>query len=278
MTTEVGQPPWSRDELIAALPEFEAVYAERPIQDNLGGMKAPHMFAVWFIARWLEPEVVIESGVFRGQSTWLFERALPDARIISIDIDLSARDYISSRATYHDQDFATLDWSELRGDRTLAFFDDHQNAYVRMQQCRWLGLRHVIFEDNYPASVGDCYSLKKVLAGAGFTPTSSEGRRGLASQLAAMISRRGGDEDPAPGERIAPNMHDAAMLVRNLELYCEFPPVFTRDQTRWGEDWARSSELSTPDPLLEPQQRDRHPVLWEEAEHYTWICYARLKP
>ncbi len=275
MTTSIGELPWSRDDLIAALPEFESVYAQRPIRDNLGGMKSPHMFAVWFIARLLRPAVVIESGVFRGQSTWLFEQALPDARIISIDIDLGAREYISPRATYHDQDFSTIDWSELRGEQTLAFFDDHQNAYTRLQQCRWLGLRHVIFEDNYPSSVGDCYSLKKVLAGSGFTPEGDESRRGLASQLAAMISRGGGN-DGASDQRIAPNMHDAAMLVRNLDVYGEFPPVFVREQTRWGEDWAQGSELSQPEPLLDREQRGHHPVFWEEAEHYTWICYARL--
>jgi len=28
----------------------------------------------------------------------------------------------------------------------------------------------MIFEDNYPEKVGDCYSLKKAFAGVGFSP------------------------------------------------------------------------------------------------------------
>jgi len=42
------------------------------------------MFASWFMARQLDPEVIIESGVWRGQGTWLLEQACPRAQIISM--------------------------------------------------------------------------------------------------------------------------------------------------------------------------------------------------
>ena len=54
------------------------------------------MFATFFILKKLNPSFVIESGVFRGQSTWLIENALPNSEILSIDIDLSKRKYISN--------------------------------------------------------------------------------------------------------------------------------------------------------------------------------------
>ena len=57
----IGTPPWTRSEIIDHLGEFEAVYADRPIKDNQGGMKAPHMFAVWFMAKRLNPDLIVES-------------------------------------------------------------------------------------------------------------------------------------------------------------------------------------------------------------------------
>ena len=129
-------------------------------------MKSPHLFALWFMAKRLRPELVVESGVLRGQSTWLLEQACPEAKLICIDPALEKRTYISDRAVYSPKDFTEHDWADVP-ERSLAFFDDHQNAYLRIQQCAWFGFRHVIFEDNYPPGHGDCYSLKKAFAGAG---------------------------------------------------------------------------------------------------------------
>ena len=76
--------------------------------------------------------MVIESGVFKGQSTWLIEKTLPNCKILSIDIDLSKREYISKRAEYSNIDFKDQDFSNIPDD-TLVFFDDHVNHLERLQ-------------------------------------------------------------------------------------------------------------------------------------------------
>ena len=270
MTPQIGNPPWDRSDLLRAIGEFERLYDERPIRDNVGGMKAPHMFATWFMARALRPELIVESGIWMGQSTWLLERACPDARLVSIDLDLSRRAYISPKATYVDRDFSTLDWTAIVPERTLAFFDDHQNAYTRLQQCLWFGFKHTIFEDNYPPSQGDCYSLKKALSESGFEPALLQS--GLREKVASWLGVR----PPAPAPGVRPNRQDAAMLRRNLEVYYEFPPVFKRARTRWGDPWT-DGHYPTPPPLLEEGDAASHAAFYEEADHYTWIGYARLK-
>lgn len=276
MSVEIGTPPWSREDLVAALPEFLSLYPKRPIRDNEGGMKAPHMFATWFMARRLAPKAIIESGAWKGQSTWLLEQACPDAELVSIDIDLSRREYISPRATYHDVDFSEIDWSEFPVESTLVFFDDHQNAYERLLQCRWFGIRDLLFEDNYPASRGDCYSLKKAFAGAGFDPEAARTRGVWRARLAHAIAGQAPSANLPGGGRVAADGRHAAMLYKNLEVYHEFPPLFVREQTRWGDAW-REPEYPTPSALLDASERERYPVLWEEAQHYTWICYVRLR-
>ena len=98
-------PEWKKQELIDELNIFLKIYPNRPIKTNDGGMMFPHMFSVFFILRKLQPEFIIESGIFRGQSTWLIENSLPNAKILSIDINLDQRKYISKKAEYSNLDF-----------------------------------------------------------------------------------------------------------------------------------------------------------------------------
>ena len=242
---EIGNPPWNRSEITASLDEFARIYAQRPIRDNQGGMRAPHMFATWFMARRLSPDLIVENGVWKGQGTWLLEMACPGARLVSIDPNLGSRTYISKKAVYSDRDFSEHDWSGAT-ERSLAFFDDHQNAYMRLQQCRWFGFRHVIFEDNYPPQHGDCYSLKKAFANAGFDPLRPNGVASRAHGARAASRRfaeiaRLASRFLAPRQRVRPNEVDARILQRNVEIYSEFPPLFKVPSTRWGDEWNDAS-------------------------------------
>lgn len=279
----LGTPPWTRSEMLECLDEFASIYADRPIKDNKGGMRAPHMFAVWFMAKRLDPDLIVESGIWKGQSTWLLENACPNAKLISIDLKLDHRAYISPRANYSDTDFAEQDWTEVT-DRSLAFFDDHQNAYKRLQQCNWFGFKHIIFEDNYPASRGDCYSLKKAFSHAGFTPAHSRHKSSALAFPAKLLRKLAELAGISPDHlmpqhetvNIRPNAADSAMLQKRLEVYFEFPPVFRAGNTRWGDAWDEAS-YPTAEPLLETATQPTHRVFLDEAMFYTWICYARLK-
>jgi hypothetical protein len=281
--SKIGNPPWSEEDIVASIDEFASIYADRPIKDNQGGMKAPHMFAVWFMARELAPDLIVESGVWKGQSTWLLEKACPDAKLISIDLNLGKREYISESANYSDRDFSEQDWSEVT-ERSLAFFDDHQNAYKRLQQCKWFGFKHIIFEDNYPITRGDCYSLKKAFAHTGFEPAYSQQKLHIngippeiQSKIADLIKHILISLTPQYETiKIKPNDIDSRMLQKQLDTYYEFPPVFKTAKTRWGDEWNEAS-YPTPEPLLEHPTKSTHNVFLEEAMFYTWICYAKLK-
>ena len=74
---------------------FLNIYKNRPIKNNQGGCRINHAFALYYILKILKPELVIESGIFKGQTTWLIEKTVPKAKLICIDINLSQRKYIS---------------------------------------------------------------------------------------------------------------------------------------------------------------------------------------
>lgn len=92
-------------------------------------MKSPHMFATWFMLKKLNPTTVIGSGIWKGQSTWLIEKALSNAKVYSIGLNLERLYYKSDNVTYFDKDFSLLIGLKEDKENTLLFFDDHQNAF-----------------------------------------------------------------------------------------------------------------------------------------------------
>lgn len=265
----IGEVPWTQDELRNAIPEFLELYNSKPITDNQGGMKSPHMFATWFMLKKLNPSTVIESGVWKGQGTWLIEKTLPGAKIHSIDIKLGHREYISDKVTYYQQDFNTIDWSEIGNkEDTVLFFDDHQNAVERISQAAEQGFKHCIFEDNYPAIQGDCYSLKKAFMHAGFKPVKRK-PNSFRSWVAGILI-------PQKMEAVPANPVHENYLKNALEVYYEFPPVYQAATTRWGDAWEEEN-YPTEAPLFADISNPQYPLFAEESPFYTWICYAKLK-
>ena len=104
---------WNKDEILNELEVFKSLYKDRPVKENIHGMRFQHMLATYFILKKLNPSYVIESGVFKGQSTWLIENPLPNSEILSIDINLNQREYISKKVKYSNIDFKYQDFSNI---------------------------------------------------------------------------------------------------------------------------------------------------------------------
>ncbi|CAA0826922.1 Unknown protein [Striga hermonthica] len=170
---------WTSKDLLRGLEEFVPIYETRPIQNNMYGMGFDHSFGLWFITRWLQPDLMIESGAFKGHSTWVLRQAMPHKPIVS----LSPRHpekylkkgpaYVDGNCTYFAGkdfvDFGSIEWGGLMRkygikdrSRVLVFFDDHQNELKRLKQALKAGFKHLVFEDNYDTGTGDHYSFRQI--------------------------------------------------------------------------------------------------------------------
>ena len=164
---------WTCEDFIAQLKEFASVYRERPIQHNTHGVGVNHAFALWFVLMKMKPTHVIESGVYRGQGTWLIRKTVgPDVKVFSIDPRkpdnlLVFKDTNPNTIYFMGdkfKDFAQLSWQSIipkREDRenTLVVLDDHMSAIKRVQQMMSFGFRNLWYDDNWKYQKVDVYSF-----------------------------------------------------------------------------------------------------------------------
>lgn len=232
MKTFTKNPPkWSEDEILKEVEVFKNLYEYRPIKKNTHGMKFQHMFATYFILKKLNPSYVIESGVLKGQSTWLIENTLPDCKILSIDINLSQREYISKKVKYSNIDFKNQDFSNIPKD-TLVFLDDHVNHYERLQQAKFFNIKYIILEDNYRTGTGDFYTLNHAINKSGFNHSYT--KLSLLKTFfifsKELIKKLFSKKHFIHSEKIKfrlrdypPNENDFKNIEKNIKTYFEFP-------------------------------------------------------
>ena len=275
-------PNWSKDELLNEMEIFTSIYKTRPIKENYHGMMFPHMFATFFILRKLKPKFVIESGVYKGQSTWLIEKSLPDAEILSIDIDLKQRLYISNKAKYSDIDFKHHDFSNIP-DNTLVFFDDHQSHLDRIKEAKFFNIKHIILEDNYPALCGDFLTMRHIYANKGFShPLNFKNIIKTTYLLFNLFIKKKFKNNyyislDTINSRLRdrkPSSTDFKNIEKIMETYFEFPPIINI-KYKWGYDTTKEL-YKTEKPLINYDKLDLNEFN-EELQAYNYITYIKLK-
>jgi hypothetical protein len=142
----------STDEDVRALVEhFWHLIPQAPVRQRRGGSGFNGALQLYVAMRVLQPRFVIESGVFRGLTTWIIRQACPEAAIFCHDPDLSGLQYRDARARYSREDWSSADWSMLDPATTVAFFDDHVSQARRVVEARARGLTRLLFDDDVAA-------------------------------------------------------------------------------------------------------------------------------
>ncbi len=141
------EPNESLEEIIR---EFLEAYGKRPFGENIGGSLFHNAFWLYITTRVLRPNLVIESGVWRGQTTWLFRQAAEHARIYGFDINLAQLEVDRSIANFVEADWSTSNVSASNADCDIVFFDDHVDQCKRLIEAADRGFKLLLFDDNFP--------------------------------------------------------------------------------------------------------------------------------
>ena len=144
-------PSGSESNSTQIIQEFFDVYRNREKTDNTHGSGFHNAFWLYFIARVLDPEVIVESGVWKGHISWLLSQACPDADQYGFDISLKKIEFPDLDVQLFEQDWQDFSFPSFDPDRALIFFDCHINHAQRLIEAKAKGFKHILFDDNPPA-------------------------------------------------------------------------------------------------------------------------------
>lgn len=119
-----------------------------PVRQRRGGNGFNGALQVYAVVRALRPPVIVESGVFRGLTTWVMRQACPEAEIHCFDPLLSELRYRDPRARYSARDWSLADFAGADLGSALAFFDDHISQARRILEAQERGLRRLLLDDD----------------------------------------------------------------------------------------------------------------------------------
>ena len=264
---------FSYKKINSELKNFLNIYKNRPIKNNKGGCRINHAFAIYFILKRLKPKLVIESGIYKGQTTWVIEKTLPKTKLICIDIDLSQRKYISKKAKYSDIDFKFHDFSKIPLN-TLVFFDDHVNHLERIKEASFFKIKNIILEDNYNNKGGDFQTIKQLFENHKFIHNESffSYIKTLFLFSKVIIKKIISNKYNAYKDlnKIQNRIRDFSFyknhlnnIKNNINFYFEFPPLVKINMT-------------TKKPILK-KISVKFGELFKELKFYNYITFIRLK-
>lgn len=232
-----GSTHWSDDELREAVPEFAQMFKNRPLKRNFQGVGVNHAFSLWFSVRRTQPKYIIESGVFRGFTTWLMRQAAPQATIFCLDPRVEGElRHGTTTEFYHDnsskthyyrgtdfKDLNQMDWDSLiphgERDKVFVMLDDHMSAMRRAKEALSFGFLHMWYDDNQIN--GDSYSFNKLCSVPGDAVNNT------------VLFQ---DDFGTHKKRISLNEHskNQQWLSDHTEIYFEFPALWDHcvDHTR----------------------------------------------
>ena len=141
-----GSPP----DIKQVTEDFYGLYKNRSLTDNTHGSGFHNAFWIFLFARVMNPELIVESGVWKAHTTWLLEQACPEATIFGFDRNLKHIEYDDLHATLIESDWGTYQFPQFNSEKSFVFFDCHVNNAQRILEAKEKGFKHLLFDDNPP--------------------------------------------------------------------------------------------------------------------------------
>lgn len=136
-------------DLESEIARFYRAYLDSPFTRFSGGSRIGNLLWLDLIAKWTLPQVVVDSGTYRGASAWALSQGAPKARILSFDIDLSRLVLRSENVEYVEADWTSFDFGIFEKKRSFCYFDDHVDQGRRLREAADRGFPLAIYDDDF---------------------------------------------------------------------------------------------------------------------------------
>tara|TARA_X000000950_G_scaffold75036_1_gene93764 strand:+ start:18893 stop:19855 length:963 start_codon:yes stop_codon:yes gene_type:complete len=139
---------YRKNQLGKYVEEFESVFIQSPIKEHESGFGYNEGVFFYSIIRIINPEIVIESGVMKGFTTYLIDAATNNnCKIYSYDINLDNKVFNSKKAKYINSDISTQ-IPLIKNKRTVALWDDHTSQLGRLKFSQEHNIEFNFFDDD----------------------------------------------------------------------------------------------------------------------------------
>lgn len=189
--------------------DFMETWGRVPIHDPEGGCGFNAALVLFLAARTVNPQLIVESGTFRGGSSWIFRQACPDADLHCFDLTFELLLYRDKSIHYHEHDWSQWPLGFKVPERNLCYFDDHVSQGQRLLEAAERGFTRAIFDDNVPwhalhkdglppvptidmlldTSLKDAETLEWVSAGRRLSYVHNDASTGRARSVIARVER-----------------------------------------------------------------------------------------
>jgi len=124
-------------------------YKKNFIENNYGGMGFNNSLFIFIFLCHLDIDLIIESGVWKGYSTYLFDKYPKKIKKVLFDISFDELKYISKSAEYCEFDITKYEFKKIKKfKKVLAFYDDHVSQYDRLKLSFEKNFSYLIFDDD----------------------------------------------------------------------------------------------------------------------------------
>jgi hypothetical protein len=137
--------------ILELIRQFRALFMSVPFGITPGGSGFNSCLNLYLVAKLLQPSVMLESGSFKGMSSWVLRNAAPQADLHCFDLTFSRLKYRHHSIHYHERDMTAEPFRFAASDKVLAFFDDHVNQAQRITDSRNKNVNFIVFDDSHPA-------------------------------------------------------------------------------------------------------------------------------
>jgi len=127
----------------------EFFFKKTSIKDNFGGNSYNNSLSLFIFSSIVKADCVIESGVWKGFTTSIFDKTVLSKNKYCFDINFSKLIYKSKNAKYINYDIKNYKFTSKKIFlNCLAFFDDHVSQYDRFIFCKDRKIPYIVFDDD----------------------------------------------------------------------------------------------------------------------------------
>jgi len=120
-------------DVLESINKYDEALKNLIIKNNNGGMGYNNGLITFIIFRLISPAVSLESGVWKGFTTYIIDKATDyTSEIYSFDINLGNLEYRSKKSTYFEGDIEENINFLYKKNIDIALFDDHVSHYDRI--------------------------------------------------------------------------------------------------------------------------------------------------